>query len=93
MHLDDRPARHFEGPAHRIRTALHPAEVGCSARAILAGPDYRGGNLTTNFIAEHPELLEEMKKFEGEVSPMDYSGADPRKLAAAAAAVAAFTGQ
>ena len=61
-------------------------------RAILASPDYRAGNLTTNFIAEHPELLEEMKKFEGEVSPMDYSGADPRKLAAAAAAAAAFTG-
>jgi pyruvate carboxylase subunit A len=62
-------------------------------RAILASPDYRAGNLTTNFIAEHPELLEEMKKFEGEVSPMDYSAVDPRKLAAAAAAVAALTRQ
>ena len=62
-------------------------------RAILASPDYRAGNLTTNFIAEHPELLEDMKKYEGEVSPMDYSAADPRKLAAAAAAVAAFTRQ
>jgi len=46
---------------------------------------------TTDFIAGHPELLEEMKKFEGDVSPMDYSAADPRKIAAAAAAVAALT--
>jgi pyruvate carboxylase subunit A len=62
-------------------------------RAILASPDYRAGNLTTNFIAEHPELLEDMKKFEGEVSPMDYSSADPRKIAAAVAAVASMTRQ
>ena len=60
-------------------------------RAILASPDFRSGKLTTNFIAEHPELLEEMAKFEGETSPMDYSAADPRKIAAAAAAVAAYT--
>jgi len=32
-----------------------------------------------------------MKKFEGETSPMDYSAADSRKIAAAAAAVAAMT--
>ena len=60
-------------------------------RAILASPDFRSGKLTTNFIAEHPELLEEMAKFEEQASPMDYSAADPRKIAAAAAAVAAFT--
>ena len=60
-------------------------------RAILASPDFRSGKLTTNFIAEHPELMAEMAKFEGEVSPMDYSAADPRKIAAAAAAVAAMT--
>jgi pyruvate carboxylase subunit A len=60
-------------------------------RAILASPDFRSGKLTTNFIAEHPELLEEMARFEGETSPMDYSSADPRKIAAAAAAVAALT--
>jgi pyruvate carboxylase subunit A len=60
-------------------------------RAILASPDFRSGKLTTNFIAEHPELLEEMAKFEQQVSPMDYSAADPRKIAAAAAAVATLT--
>ena len=60
-------------------------------RAILASPDFRSGSLTTNFIAEHPELVDDMKKFEGEVSPMDYSSADPRKIAAAVAAVAAMT--
>ena len=60
-------------------------------RAILASPDFKSGSLTTNFIAEHPELIDEMRKFEGEVSPMDYSAADPRKIAAAVAAVAAMT--
>jgi biotin carboxylase len=60
-------------------------------RAILASPDFRSGKLTTNFIAEHPELLDEMARFEEQVSPMDYSAADPRKIAAAVAAVAAMT--
>jgi pyruvate carboxylase subunit A len=60
-------------------------------RAILASPDFRAGKLTTNFIAEHPELMEEMAKFEQETSPMDYSSADAHKIAAAAAAVAAVT--
>ncbi len=59
-------------------------------RAILASPDFRSGRLTTNFIPEHPELLAEMARFEGEVSPMDYSAVDPRKVAAAVAAVAAM---
>ncbi|GAC1654470.1 MAG: acetyl-CoA carboxylase biotin carboxylase subunit [Candidatus Dormibacteraceae bacterium] len=58
-------------------------------RAILASPDFRAGKLTTNFIAEHPELLTEMRRFEDETSPMDYTAVDPRKIAAAAAAVAA----
>ena len=62
-------------------------------RAILSSPDFKSGNLTTNFIAEHPELLEEMQKFEGEVSPMDYSAVDPRRVAAAAAAVASLARQ
>jgi len=59
--------------------------------AILASADFKSGTLTTNFIPEHPELLDEMKRFEGEVSPMDYSSADPRKIAAAVAAVAAIS--
>src|SRR5438309_2424221 len=62
-------------------------------RAILGSADFKSGKLTTNFIAEHPELLDEMRKFEGEVSPMDYSSVDPRRIAAATAAVAAVIRQ
>jgi pyruvate carboxylase subunit A len=57
-------------------------------RAILESADFKAGRLTTRFIEDHPELLEDMKRFLGERSPMDY-GADPRHVAAAAAAVAA----
>ena len=57
-------------------------------RAILESADFKAGRLTTHFVDDHPELLEEMKRFLGEKSPMDY-GADPRHVAAAAAAVAA----
>ena len=56
-------------------------------RAILESPDFLAGNLSTRFIDDHPELLEEMKRFLGETSPMDY-GSDARAVAAAAAAVA-----
>src|SRR5581483_11378601 len=61
-------------------------------RAILDSPDFRAGNLTTRFIDDHPELLEEMRKYLDEKSPLDHAGADPRKIAAAAAAVAAVAG-
>jgi len=57
-------------------------------RAILESPDFLAGKLSTRFIDDHPELLEEMKRFLGERSPMDY-GSDARHVAAAAAAVAA----
>jgi len=57
-------------------------------RAILESPDFRAGNLTTRFIEDHPELMDGMRQFLNETSPMDY-GADPRHVAAAAAAVAA----
>jgi acetyl/propionyl-CoA carboxylase alpha subunit len=60
-------------------------------RAILGSADFRAGKLTTNFIPEHPELNDEVRRFVDDVSPMDYTAADPRKLAAAAAAVAAMT--
>ena len=60
-------------------------------RAILASADFRAGNLTTRFIEDHPELLDEMRRYLDEVSPMDYSAVDPKKVAAAAAAVAAMT--
>ena len=62
-------------------------------RAILGSADFRAGKLTTNFIPDHPELLEEMKKYVDQVSPMDYSAADPHRIAAAAAAVAAVVSQ
>jgi pyruvate carboxylase subunit A len=62
-------------------------------RAILGSADFKAGKLTTNFIAQHPELLEEMAKFADEISPMDYSSVDPRKIAAATAAVAAMVRQ
>src|SRR6202023_757735 len=60
-------------------------------RAILASPDFRSGTLTTNSPPAPPDPLDERKNLEGEVSPMDYSASDPRKIAAAVAAVAAMT--
>jgi pyruvate carboxylase subunit A len=61
-------------------------------QAILESADFRAGNLTTRFIDDHPELLDVMKRFLGETSPMDY-GADRRQVAAAAAAAAAAMSQ
>ena len=61
-------------------------------RAILENPDFRAGNLTTRFVEDHPELLDAARDFLGETSPMDY-GADPRHVAAAAAAVATVVSQ
>jgi hypothetical protein len=48
--------------------------------------------LSTGFIEEHPELIEQAKKLAADVSPFDY-GPDPRHLAAAAAAVASVVRQ
>jgi len=56
-------------------------------RAILDSADFRAGNLSTRFIEDHPDLVEKAKKYAGETSPFDY-GADPRHVAAAAAAAA-----
>jgi pyruvate carboxylase subunit A len=56
-------------------------------RAILESPDFRAGNLSTRFIEDHPQLVEQAKAFAGDVSAFDY-GPDPRHVAAAAAAVA-----
>ena len=56
-------------------------------RAILDSPDFRAGKLSTRFIVDHPELVDQAKQLAGDVSPFDY-GPDPRHLAAAAAAVA-----
>ncbi|MGH7910732.1 MAG: acetyl-CoA carboxylase biotin carboxylase subunit [Candidatus Dormibacteraceae bacterium] len=61
-------------------------------RAILESPDFLAGDLSTSFIDTHPELLERMRAFLDETSPMDY-GPDPRHLAAAAAAAVAVAGR
>jgi pyruvate carboxylase subunit A len=58
-------------------------------RAILDNADFRSGNLTTRFIEEHPDLIEQAKKLAADQSPFDY-GPDPRHVAAAAAAVASM---
>jgi pyruvate carboxylase subunit A len=58
-------------------------------RAILDNADFRAGNLSTRFIEEHPELIEQARKLAADQSPFDY-GPDPRHVAAAAAAVASM---
>ena len=55
-------------------------------RSILEAPDFRAGKLTTHFIPDHPELMEDMKRYLEETSPMDYSSVDLAQVAAAAAA-------
>jgi len=65
-----------------------PATTISYHRAILESADFRAGKLSTRFIEDHPELVDRAKTFAGDTSPFDY-GADPRHVAAAAAAVAA----
>jgi pyruvate carboxylase subunit A len=55
-------------------------------RAILEAPDFRAGKLTTHFVADHPELMDQMKPYLDETSPLDYSSVDLAQVAAAAAA-------
>ncbi len=76
------------GRALREFVVVGPATTISYHRAILESPDFRSGNLSTRFIEEHPQLLEVAKKLADDTSPFDY-GADPRHIAAAAAAVAA----
>ncbi|TMF38973.1 MAG: acetyl-CoA carboxylase biotin carboxylase subunit [Chloroflexi bacterium] len=61
-------------------------------RAILENSDFRSGNLSTRFIEEHPQLIEDARKLAEDESPFDY-GPDPRHVAAAAAAVASLVRQ
>ncbi len=58
-------------------------------RAILDNADFRAGNLSTRFIEDHPQLVDQAKQFAEDQSPFDY-GPDPRHVAAAAAAVASI---
>ena len=76
------------GRALREFVVVGPATTISYHRAILESPDFRSGNLSTRFIEEHPQLLDQAKKLAGDMSPFDY-GPDPRHVAAAAAAVAA----
>jgi pyruvate carboxylase subunit A len=76
------------GRALREFVLVGPATTISYHRAILESPDFRSGNLSTRFIEDHPDLVEQARKLAGDVSPFDY-GPDPRHVAAAAAAVAA----
>ena len=61
-------------------------------RAILENADFRAGSLSTRFIEDHPELIDQAKALAADQSPFDY-GPDPRHVAAAAAAVATMVRQ
>jgi pyruvate carboxylase subunit A len=76
------------GRALREFVVVGPATTISYHRAILESSDFRSGNLSTRFIEEHPDLVDQAKRLAGETSPFDY-GPDPRHVAAAAAAVAA----
>ncbi|HEY1456294.1 MAG TPA: acetyl-CoA carboxylase biotin carboxylase subunit [Candidatus Dormibacteraeota bacterium] len=78
--------------ALREFVVVGPATTISYHRAILENPDFRAGNLSTRFIEDHPQLVEQAEKLAGDVSPFDY-GPDPRHVAAAAAAVAAVVRQ
>jgi pyruvate carboxylase subunit A len=78
--------------ALREFVVIGPATTIPYHRAILDNGDFRAGNLSTRFIEDHPQLIEQAKKLAGEQSPFDY-GPDPRHVAAAAAAVASMVRQ
>ncbi len=80
------------GRALREFVVAGPATTIPYHRAILESPDFRAGNLSTRFIQDHPELVEQAKALAAEESPFDY-GPDPRHVAAAAAAVGAIVRQ
>ncbi len=73
--------------ALREFVVVGPATTISYHRAILENSDFRAGKLSTTFIEDHPQLVDQAKKLAGDTSPFDY-GPDPRHVAAAAAAVA-----
>jgi len=73
--------------ALREFVVVGPATTISYHRAILENSDFRAGKLSTSFIDDHPQLVDQAKKLAGDTSPFDY-GPDPRHVAAAAAAVA-----
>ena len=78
--------------ALREFVVVGPATTISYHRAILENPDFRAGNLSTRFIEDHPQLIDQAKLFAADSSPFDY-GPDPRHIAAAAAAVASVVGR
>src|SRR3979411_1999315 len=76
------------GRALREFVVVGPATTIRYNTPLLDNADFRAGKLSTRFIEDHPDLVEQARNFAGEVSPFDY-GPDPRHVAAAAAAVAA----
>jgi pyruvate carboxylase subunit A len=80
------------GRALREFVVAGPATTIPYHRAILEAPDFRAGKLSTRFIDDHPELVEQARALAAEQSPFDY-GPDPRHVAAAAAAVSAVLKQ
>ena len=80
------------GRALREFVVVGPATTIPYHRAILENPDFRAGLLSTRFIEDHPQLVEQAKKLAEDRSPLDY-GPDPRHVAAAASAVAAVVRQ
>ena len=80
------------GRALREFVVVGPATTIPYHRAILDSADFRSGNLSTRFIEEHPDLVEQARKLAADQSPFDY-GPDPRHVAAAAAAVASLVRQ
>jgi pyruvate carboxylase subunit A len=80
------------GRALREFVVVGPATTIPYHRAILDNADFRSGNLSTRFIEEHPDLIEQARKLAADQSPFDY-GPDPRHVAAAAAAVASLVRQ
>ena len=90
VHASDRAeAIARAGRALREFVLVGPATTIPYHRAILDNPDFRAGNLSTRFIEDHPQLVEQAQKLAGDTSPFDY-GPDPRHVAAAAAAVASM---
>ena len=77
------------GRALREFVVVGPATTIPYHRAILDNADFRAGNLSTRFIDDHPQLVEQARVLAADQSPFDY-GPDPRHLAAAAAAVASM---
>jgi pyruvate carboxylase subunit A len=77
------------GRALREFVVVGPATTIPYHRAILESPDFRSGNLSTRFIEDHPQLVDQARALAADTSPFDY-GPDPRHVAAAAAAVASM---